>query len=92
MTDTTARVAVEVSGLNLSEIIIEIFFESLGDALNGSKLTDEYLNTKIIEKVNNGDIQTREGVIFLDKIENEWRIQPEEADFIALILGSIENK
>lgn len=85
-----ATVEVEASGLNFSNIIMEILQESLANAFNGVEITDEYMSNSVLEKVNSGKEETRTGTISLSKVDKEWKINTEDESFMGLILGKAQ--
>lgn len=82
-----ATVEVEIKGLNFSNIIIEVIQESLSNAFSGTQMTEEDMSNSVLEKVNNGEEETRTGTISLTKVDKEWKINTEDENFMALILG-----
>lgn len=85
-----ATVEVDVSGLNLSNIILDILQESLSNAFSGTEITDEYMSNSILEKVNSGKEETRTGTISLSKVDKEWKINTDDESFMGLILGKAQ--
>lgn len=85
-----AESEVEVSGLNFSNIIMEVLQESLANAFGGSEITDDYMSNSVLEKVNSGKEETRTGTISLSKVDKEWKINTEDESFMGLILGKAQ--
>ena len=82
-----ATVEVEVSGLNFSNIILEIMEESVASIFSGSEMTEEDMSNSVLEKVKSGKIDTRTGTITLSKVDKEWKINTDDESFMGLIFG-----
>lgn len=85
-----ATVEVEVSGLNFSNIILEVLQESLSSAFSGVEMSDEEISNSVLEKVKSGKIETRTGTVTLSKDEKEWKINTEDESFMGLIFGKAQ--
>lgn len=85
-----ATVEVEVTGINFSNIILEILQESLANAFSGNEITDEDMSNSVLEKVKSGKVDTRTGTISLSKVDKEWKINTEDESFMGLLLGKAE--
>lgn len=85
-----ATVEVEVTGLNFSNIILEILQESLANVFTGNEMTDEDMSNSVLEKVKSGKVDTRTGTISLSKVDKEWKINTDDESFMGLIFGKAE--
>lgn len=85
-----ATVEVEVSGLNFSNIILELLEESLANAFSGVEMSDEDMSNSILEKIKSGKVETRTGTVTLSKVDKEWKIDSEDESFMGLIFGKAQ--
>ncbi|MEG1871028.1 MAG: hypothetical protein RR192_03430 [Peptostreptococcaceae bacterium] len=85
--DDKASVEVELKGINFSNIIVEIFQETLAKAFSGNEITEEEMSSSILEKVKSAKIETRKGKINLSKTDKDWKIETDDEDFMTLIFG-----
>lgn len=82
-----ASVEVEITGLNFSNIILEILGETLSNAFSGIETTEEDTSNSVLEKVKNGKVETRTGTVTLSKVDKVWKIESEDESFMGLVLG-----
>ncbi len=82
-----ASVEVEITGLNFSNIILEILGETLSNAFSGIETTEEDTSNSVLEKVKNGKVETRTGNVTLSKVDKVWKIESEDESFMGLVLG-----
>ena len=87
-----ATVEVELSGLNFSNIILEIVQESISNVFSGVEMSDEDMSNSILEKVKSGKVETRTGNITLSKVDKEWKINTDDESFMGLILGKAHSQ
>lgn len=86
-----AVVQVEVEGINLSNIMLEIIGEAFNKAFSGEELTEDDTSNMILEKVKNAQTETRTGKVNLTKVDEKWKIEVDE-DLMALILGTADQQ
>ena len=91
--EDTATVEVEIEAPNLSNLVMEVFQESLVYAFGGTDMSEEDMNEILLEKVDSGECEIRTGKINLVKEDNEWKIKSDD-NIIALMLGEakVENE
>ncbi len=87
-----ATVEVELSGLNFSNIILEILQESISNVFSGVEMSDEDMSNSILEKVKSGKVETRTGNITLSKVDKEWKINTDDESFMGLIFGKAHSQ
>lgn len=87
-----ATVEVELSGLNFSNIILEIVQESISNVFSGVEMSDEDMSNSILEKVKSGKVETRTGNITLSKVDKEWKINTDDESFMGLIFGKAHSQ
>lgn len=87
-----ATVEVELSGLNFSNIILEIVQESISNVFSGVEMSDEDMSNSILEKVKSGKVETRTGNITLSKVDKEWKINTNDESFMGLIFGKAHSQ
>lgn len=86
----SASVAVEITSLNMAEIILSTMGAALGAAFSGGELSDEAMNQIMLEQFQAAQVQTRTGNISLQNIDGEWKVDTTSADFTAVIFGEVD--
>lgn len=87
----TAIVKVKLSGINVSNIILETLEQGIVNAFKGEQTTCEEIESIIIEKAKTSKVESRVGSIFLKRVDNKWQIDCDD-EIIILIMGRIEDK
>lgn len=84
--EDSATVEVEVNGPNLANMMLEVMGESIVDAFSGKDVDDDYMNRSLLEKVKEGESETRTGKVNLTKEDKKWKIEDDD-DLMNLLLG-----
>lgn len=87
--DDKATVEVELTGLNLSNMFLEIVQDSFANIFSGEEMSEIDMGRSMLEKVKNGKLETRTGKINLTKVDKNWKLSGDD-DYNALIFGNPE--
>ncbi|MEG2936644.1 MAG: DUF4878 domain-containing protein [Clostridium sp.] len=89
--EDTAMVEVEVSGVNYSNILLQVFQESFANMFSGVEMTDEEMDNMLLEKMKAAEVEDRTGVVNLTKSDDQWKIETDE-DLMGLVLGRADTE
>lgn len=81
-----AEVKVELSGVNYSKIMLEAIQESFASVFSGVEMTEEEMNTMLLEKIKSGKVEERTGIVNLTMVDKQWKIETDE-ELMGLVLG-----
>lgn len=84
-----ASVEVELSGLSLGKIMLEVIQGNLEDMFSAEGNTSENIGKAFLDKTKLAKLETRTGVINLTKTDGKWKIN-EDQDLTTLIFGNME--
>ncbi|MGX4599566.1 hypothetical protein [Faecalimicrobium sp. JNUCC 81] len=84
-----ASVEIELSGLSLGKIMLEVIQGSLENMFSAEENTSENIGKAFLDKTKLAKLETRTGVINLAKIDGKWKIN-EDQDLTTLIFGNME--
>lgn len=82
-----ATVEVELTGLNMANMYVEINKEYLGNSFGNGEISSERLSRGLLEKAMLEEPETRKGTINLTKVNKAWKIKI-DSDYNSLVYGT----